>query len=756
MEPSPDTSAHRKNLAELQAGSLRAAALLPGAFGYVWLTLLVWPEVQVARPPVAWLGCMLLLSGTTLAYLLAERRPRAGSLWLIGGILAGILGSMLTFRLPGLAYLFVIPVALSSLLLRQREVYLVAGVAALLHGALGVPGLGLSLSAGDAWLPIAVMGLIVITSWLSARNLYTALDWVWSGYEQAHRNEEMARAGQAELRRALKALDEATYRLERTNYQLAVARDQAEEARRLKQQFAQTISHELRTPLNLILGFTELMVESPEYYGSQLSPGHVRDLSIVHRNALHLRSLINDVLDLARIETAQMGLLLEQVDPATLVQEALETARSLVESRGLVLIAEVENGLPSLWLDPTRTRQVLFNLLSNAARFTEQGSITVRVRRQQEQVVFAVADTGPGIAEKDIPRIFEEFQQLDAGTRRHHDGAGLGLAISRRFVELHGGRIWVESQVGQGSTFYFSLPVQRVEMPAPAAAYEPLHPAPHPSQKPLLLAVTRSPAAAALLTHYVHSARTVTVPDLQQACTAAQRLRPHAVLVDGVSHPLDSASLARLAEEWGLTRVPFIACPLPGEEPLRQRLDVEGYLIKPVSRAAVWDALRPFGERVDHVLVIDDDEDFCLLLTRMLEGSPVRRYQVSCASSGLEGLAMAERRPPDLIFLDLKLPDIDGVQVLEHIRANCGHRNPPVIVVSAQDEMDGEQDLGGIMTVAKASGLQPREILSWVQSVVDSAVNPAGAPPVPAESPVPKPAFPETHLHRGIGPAPSA
>src|SRR5258708_16522895 len=310
-------------------------------------------------------------------------------------------------------------------------------------------------------MPIAVLIGLVIASWLSAHNLYTTLAWFGEAYSSAARNEQIARDHEAELRRALKALDDMTYRLERANHTLTLERNEAREARRLKQQFAQTISPELRTPLNIIIAFTELMAQSPDYYGAPLSAAYVRDLSIIHRNASHLQTLVNDVLDLARIEAAQMVVIPEETDPLLLVQEAIQTVRSLVEMRGLTLEVSLQENLPHIWIDATRIRQVLFNLLSNAVRFTQKGNITVAAQQQDGTVVFSVLDTGIGISADEIKNLFVEFHQLSSGKRRLHDGAGLGLAISRRFIELHGGQIWVESQPGQGSAFRFSLPIKR-------------------------------------------------------------------------------------------------------------------------------------------------------------------------------------------------------------------------------------------------------------------------------------------------------
>lgn len=309
----------------------------------------------------------------------------------------------------------------------------------------------------------------------------------------------------------LKALDEAMYRIERANHMLTLARNQAETAFRLKQQFAQSVSHALRMPLNLILSFIELMIQSPKYYGGPLPSAYLRELSIVHRNASYLQTLINDVLDMARIQAAQMSIQPEETDPAELVQEVGTMTRSLIEARGLHLRLEVQPGLPRPWIEPIRIRQVLLNLVNNAARFTEAGHVTVRAHRDGEAVTFAVADTGIGISAADLPRVFNEFEQVATGTRGA-GGTGLGLAISRAFVELHGGRIWAESEgmSGRGSTFSFSLPATRTPLLAPPLTEASAAPAAvslKPSDQPILLAVTASPTAATLLTRYVRGHR---------------------------------------------------------------------------------------------------------------------------------------------------------------------------------------------------------------------------------------------------------
>ena len=725
----------RENLTILRADSLKIFALLIGTLGYVWLIWTLWPETGGKIPSleaIVGVGSLTMVVG--LSYALRSKLLPVASLMLVGSTLAGIACAVLAFRSFALAYLFILPVLFASVLLSQPAFLLITITVISLTLTLGARRFGMLPFSMDTMLPVTIIALAALASWLSRHNLQTALTWVWNGYECAHQNEEMLRQQAAELRRTLKALDEATYRLERVNYMLALARNRAEEARRLKQQFAQTISHELRTPLNLIAGFIELMAETPEYYGVHLSPAYLRDLSVVYRNAQHLQGLVSDVLDLARIEAAQMSILPEETDPAVLVQECLDTVHNLVASRGLTLHAEIEPDLPALWLDPVRIRQVLFNLINNAVRFTEEGGITVGVRRQEKKVVFVVADTGVGIMPEDIDRIFEEFQQADGSTRRRHGGAGLGLAISKRFVELHGGRIWVESVVGQGSTFYFSLPVGRIDLIEASGdrLTEAMMPMPTKAgEEPVLLVVTRSLSAATLLARYVHGCRTVVASHLKEAERAARDLMPQAVIVDRTCEEIGDRELEALARAWELSRVPFIACPLPGEEPLRQRLAVDGYLVKPISRQSVWDVMRRLGKDVDHVLVVDDDRDFVRLLSRMLEDSPVRRYRVTSAYSGQQALLKIEQCKPDLVLLDLGLPDLDGFQVIERMRSNPAWQHIPIVIVSAHEEIDYREVLGGTVTFTKASGLTPGEVIRWVQNAMDMAVTPLPAPAVP-------------------------
>jgi signal transduction histidine kinase/DNA-binding response OmpR family regulator len=734
MDTIPDPPDLRENLETLQTDSIKALSLFSGLIGYIWLFLLLWFSVTSLRDAslTAWLGATALTLSSGVGLVLSNRRLRVASNVFAWGCLASVFCLMLASHSLGRAYLFVTPVIFASVLLGQVAFILVATAAVLGPLILGLLWASPTISPPDALspalavaLPIGSIVLVTLGSWFSARNLRTALAWVWAGYSKARLGEQLERERAAELRRALKALDEATHRLERLNYTLARTRDQAEEARRLKQQFAQTISHELRTPLNLIVGFSELMTESPEYYGGSLLPGYQRDLNIIHRNASHLQALVNDVLDLARIDAAQMSIIPEETDLGALVQEAVNTARGLIEARNLALHVHVEPGLPHVWVDPTRIRQVLINLLNNAARFTEKGSVTVDVRQKGECAILAVKDTGVGIARKDLSRIFEEFHQADGGTRRQHGGAGLGLTISKRFVELHGGSIEVESQVGVGSTFSFSLPLGKAELLVDAGQSSgkgTYHASTRGTERPMILAVTRSQPTARLLARHQDDSQTVVLPDLDQARHLARQVMPQMVVIDRTSVELALADLEALAREWDLPQTTFVSCPFRRQARLEERLAVEGYLTKPVSRQNLWNVLRGLGEDVDRVLVIDDDLDFVQLMTRMLVDNPVRRYQVFGAYGGQEGLELVRLHQPDLVLLDLGLPDLDGLQVLEQMRSSTNERQIPIVIVSAQEELEERQSLTGGIMIVRGEGMTPGEVMRWTRVVLDSTI----------------------------------
>jgi signal transduction histidine kinase len=273
-------------------------------------------------------------------------------------------------------------------------------------------------------------------------------------------------------------VQERTQELAQKNVLLQTAMKRAQESDRLKAQFLANMSHELRTPLNAIIGFAQVLLDGID---GKITEIQQKDLTAIHNSGTHLLTLINDILDVAKIEAGRMELHCETIRLEEMIQSVLATTRAIVKGKDLRFLVDVAPDLPPLQADPMRIRQILLNLVSNAVKFTPKGTVTVKAATTNGSVKVSVADTGIGIRETDIPKLFKEFRQLDASTTRDYGGTGLGLALVKRFVEMHGGRVWVESRLGVGSTFSFILPLRQTAEPEPAALMQP--PIGHPEDQ---------------------------------------------------------------------------------------------------------------------------------------------------------------------------------------------------------------------------------------------------------------------------------
>ena len=419
-----------------------------------------------------WPVVTAVLAAVLIGGLLAQRRfswaSAGASLCLATGILLEVRlvgGSLALALLPALV---VLVSAISSGLAVAVGAYLMLGMMAL--SRVGGP------AGPELTLSLLTLLLVTLASLASSWQFRTAFSWARSAADRAERAAADSQDRRREALRAVTAMKNAYYLLERTNHALAQAQAELVEARRLKTEFVNMVSHELRAPLNYIVGFSELMVNSPEVYGAQPWPPRLhQDLSEIYHSSSHLSKLIDDILELAQIEAHRLILKREPVDLADVAKEAAAIVRPWQQRKGLALSEHYGPHLPPLYLDRTRVRQVVLNLLNNAVRFTEAGEISLSVHRERDEVRLSVTDTGPGIPEDKLTRIFEEFVRLEASGGRPSEGTGLGLAISRRLVEMHGGRIWASSTVGRGSTFHVSFPVVRQEggtdHSAPPASY---------------------------------------------------------------------------------------------------------------------------------------------------------------------------------------------------------------------------------------------------------------------------------------------
>ncbi|MCL5999141.1 MAG: HAMP domain-containing histidine kinase, partial [Chloroflexi bacterium] len=409
------------------------------------------------------------------------------------------------------------------------------------------------------------------------------LNWMSEGYELAFKQSDELRTKSAELESALKSLGQTSFALARANEQLGIMVKFAEDARRSKQEFAANISHELRTPLNLIIGFSDVILNAPAtYYAERLPPKLLADIQTIHRNAQHLSSLVNDILDLSQMDVNYMTIVREPLHMDEFIHSALDDFMPLVTLRGLSLQTNVEPDLPEIYADRTRIRQVLLNLLNNALRFTDAGGITIcassrrsamhhqekhpdllsgsvesEIGNPKSEIVISVTDTGTGITPDDLQRIFEPFTQVDNSIRRKHGGSGLGLTISKRFVELHGGQMWVESTPGIGSTFYFSLPVTP---PAHAIGIESTPQQVRRYEVGALAVVEQNPTLSRLLERHLEGITITHTSSVDKLAEIAKTNCPEAVLMN---EPIESALLP---DHWPsvLKQTPVMHCYLAG------------------------------------------------------------------------------------------------------------------------------------------------------------------------------------------------
>ncbi len=714
------------DLAYLRRESFQMILILVMGALYLWIGVLFSRNLWFNR---AWLNPLPIIVGLVAAFVLQRESLSSAAISAITGITLAV--SLLMWRsdLDVAPYMLVIVISLTSLLFSPRAV---AGVALLCNGlvlAIGVLRFGYSPLSSKILGPILLVSAVGILSSLSVRNLYLALHWAWERAMTAQRREEELRDQQAELARTLKALDEACRRLQHLNYELAQAREAAEEARLVKQQFVTNISHELRTPLNVIVAFSEMMYLSPESYGGvPLPPEYRGDIREVYRSSQHLLRLIDDVLDLSQIEAGRMQIYLEPADLRAVITEALDIIRPLMRDKQIELRVDIPSHLPSVLMDRARIRQVVLNLLNNARRFTHRGHITVQVAQEREQIRVTVADTGIGIAPEDHHRVFEEFRQLDGTTTRCQNGSGLGLAISKRFVEMHGGRIWVESDgiPGHGSRFHFTLPLAGTKMVEKSS----VHRTPVTWRRPrgrgrTVLLLDRDPAIVRMMEQALEQYLIVPVEDVSEVPKLVAELHPRAVILNPARGRQAWRQMRTLRQRLGDAAPPVILCPLVSERQMGRALGVMDYLVKPISRAALMDLLDRQGEDVRRILILDDDPRMARLLSRMIRSAP-REYEVVRAYSGSEGLRKMRCQRPDLVLLDLIMPEMDGYAVLAQMRADAGLRDIPVVVITARERTpEEERRLGkGALMVTSRSGFTNEEALRYLSGLLEAAPPP--------------------------------
>ena len=685
-----------------------------------------------------WLLTALVLPVVFLPlYLLPRRLLLALVLWHLG-LAAALVAAAGLFQTP--------EVLLFASLLPLMAVLTFGWPAGLLAEA-GLVGAVLALERAPTlfFLPPSYSAVIVVgglvsglLGWAASHSLFTVLEWALFSFAQAQTNMEEARQHRGQMATVVKDLDQAYYRLERANAALAAAWAAADQAERFKTEFVTNVSHELRTPLNLIVGFSEIMLTAPESYAGLQLPGPYRsDLNSIYHSAQHLLSLVDDVLDLARIEVGKIMLAREDVDIVALVTDALSLVRDYINNKGLELRVDFEPDLPPLWIDHLRIRQVLLNLLVNAARFTDHGWIGVSLSRQGDAVLVKVSDSGRGIPPQDLPKIFEEFRTTEQPTSAWHSGTGLGLPISKKFVELHQGRMEVESIPGRGTTFWFTLPSAPV---ASRAAAEDGARAiwPGSQRDDLVVVVHEDLQVIPLLQHYLPSVRLVGATSLAEGVALAEEARALA-LVSEAGPGLGSVPPA----------FPLITCPLPSSRRVARALGAVDFLLKPVAAHDLLAALDRIDKPIRRVLIAEEDPELARLFRRMLR-SRIAPPDCLEAYSAAEALRLAAETLPDLVLLSLEISRGQGRHVLAQLAALPALAGLPVILISGQSTDYLREALPSPIQLSRAEGFQLAEVVQTLEAMFSvlapswrrRAPPPTG--PAPAAAPPASPASADT------------
>jgi signal transduction histidine kinase/DNA-binding response OmpR family regulator len=526
--------------------------------------------------------------------------------------------------------------------------------------------------------------------------------------------------------------------------ELRVAKDAAEEATRAKSAFLANMSHELRTPLNAIIGYSELLEDEARELGYR---DLIPSLQKVHTAGRHLLALINDVLDFSKMEAGKMELHPETFDLPMLVTEVVTTIGPVVEKNANTLEIRCAPDAGTMRADPTKVRQIIFNLLGNASKFTNKGKITLEVTRQVlrgfEWVRFTVSDTGIGMSPEETQKLFQSFSQAEATTSRRFGGTGLGLAISRKLCQLMGGDINVESEKGKGTTFIVRLPAWASEVAAPVT----IQPAPQfpsngqqavskPERLPqgdnIVLVIDDDTVVHELLQPLLSKQgfQMLSASTGEDGLRLARSVRPAAIILDVVMPGIDGWSvLSTLKADPELTATPVIMLTSVDDKSTGHALGATDYLSKPIDRSRLGAVLMKYrcAQPPCSVLVIEDDETNREMIRRMLKREG---WSIMEAQNGRVALTLLAERTPNLILLDLMMPEMDGFEFVSELHKNEAWRSIPIVVVTAKILTDEDRLRldGYVEKILQKDPTTETKLLAEVSDLVKACIRPTVGP----------------------------
>lgn len=546
-----------------------------------------------------------------------------------------------------------------------------------------------------------------------------------------------------ELNRDLDSrVQDRTTKLMKAMEEAEEARVKAEDANRSKSEFLANMSHELRTPLNAIIGYSEMLEEEATDVGED---DFIPDLQKIQGAGKHLLGLINSVLDLSKIEAGRMELFLEEFSIRDLVEEIAGTITPVAHKNNNHLSIFCPDDIGDLYADQTKLRQSLFNLLSNACKFTENGDITLTVEQistvdssvyDGSWLRFIVSDTGIGMKDNQIEKIFDAFTQADASTTRKYGGTGLGLAITKQFINMMGGDISVESVQGQGTTFSLVIPQTMQALNPKGKTFfaptlsssdgEPMtvnNALSHQVAQQTILVIDDDQDAREILRRSLDEAgyNVVCAASGEQGLALASELLPDAITLDVMMPQMDGWSVLRQLKEMPVVaEIPVILLSIVDDRPMGHSLGAADYLTKPIDRRRLLSVLEAHLSDKDSptILVVEDDVNAREIMGRFLQRQD---WTVELASNGREALQYLDGITPDLIVLDLMMPEMDGFEFIQVLRQNANWQNIPVIVVTAKAlTVSDQQQLEGVARVYQKADLNRQELLSELQTMVSA------------------------------------
>jgi PAS domain S-box-containing protein len=493
--------------------------------------------------------------------------------------------------------------------------------------------------------------------------------------------------------------------------------ERIESASQAKSEFLANMSHELRTPLNSVIGFSEVLQEKT--FG-ELNEKQARYVGNILTSGKHLLGLINDILDLSKVEAGKIELKYEEFPLPDLLSESQTLVSTMASKKSISLESKVEEGISKFTADPTRFKQIMYNLLSNAIKFTPDGGrVSIHTKSSADMTQISVEDTGIGIKKEDQEKIFEEFYQVDSSYARQYQGTGLGLALTKRLVELHRGNIWVESEVGKGSKFTFTIPLHPKEAPKIIEEMPPVE------EKPLILVVEDEKQASELLTLYLDEGgyQVAHAFDGVEAIRKAKELKPFAITLDIILPKRDGLDVLQELKSMPETKdIPVIIISIVDNKELGFSLGATDYLVKPIDKAELIQKLQSYGiaaklGKALNILVVDDNPQDVELLTAILEPEG---FKVTKAYGGKEGIDLAIGKNPDAIILDLLMPEVNGFEVVERLKTYPKAKDIPIFIYTVKDITEEDKRIlnNYVISIKEKGRCSKEELLSDIRKAV--------------------------------------